>query len=190
MATSRWRRLRSNIQLGHRASRAALRRSLRCFLIALFTAVAVAACTAPWSPPAPQEILAKPGHAGIRDAHFSLRAHVASGAFSIEMTGDGLFVEKPQRATRLHYQGSLGQIPLAIDQIEIDDRQYSRTGTDKWTESPAKDQSASPEGHTGRQDELARDPGVGPATTGRGRLSGGQPTGQRRLMQPHGRSPT
>jgi hypothetical protein len=151
MATPTW-RLHRNVQLAQRACTAALTRSVRRLLIALFTGVAVAACTAPWSPPTPKEILAKPGHAGINDAHFSLRPHVISGAFSIDMTGDGLIVEKPQRASRIHYQGSLGQIPLAIDQIEIADRQYSRTGTDKWTESPAKDQSTNPESWSAASD--------------------------------------
>lgn len=88
-------------------------------------------------PPTAKEILAKPANSDLKDAHVRVTGHLASGAFSIDVTGDGVFIVKPNSATDLRLQGSLGAIPIAIEDLTIDGKDYRRIGSDKWTVTPA-----------------------------------------------------
>jgi hypothetical protein len=106
-------------------------------------------CAAPWTPPTPSEILAKPGQSTMNDGHFKITGHVTSGAYTIDVTGDGVMVLKPKYALSMHFQGSLGQIPFAVQEIEINGTSYSRVGSDKWTEAEAKGEVGNTSGATG-----------------------------------------
>jgi len=105
--------------------------------------ILASACAAPWSPPTPAQILLKPSQSGEKDGHFNLKGHFTSGAFSADVTGDGTMVLKPRWALSMRVQGSIGAIPFAVQLIEVDNKSYSRVGTEKWAESESKSQPAS-----------------------------------------------
>lgn len=100
----------------------------------------IGGCAAPWSPPTPTEILQKPAQSDMRDGHFNLKGHVTSGAFSADVTGDGEMTMKPKYAVSFDLQGSLGQIPFAIQEVIVDGNSYSRVGSQKWTEQEASNE--------------------------------------------------
>jgi hypothetical protein len=106
-------------------------------LVLSFAALAAAACAGPASvvgpPPTAAEILKRPVTADYKDAHFTLKIHTSSGAFTLDLTGDGTIVRKPAEGLQMHYQGSLGAIPLAYDLISVGGKEYSRAGTEKWS---------------------------------------------------------
>jgi Domain of unknown function (DUF4352) len=112
--------------------------------LALVVAIA-SACNAPWSPPTPADILNKPAQSNMKDGHFTVKAHLTSGALTVDLTGDGTMILKPKYAVSFHLQGSLGQLPIALEEIVVDGDSFSRLGSQKWSESP----SQSEPGNTG-----------------------------------------
>jgi hypothetical protein len=95
----------------------------------------VTACNAPWSPPTPAEILQKPGQSDMKDGHFKIKAHISSGGLSVDLTGDGTMILKPKYAVSFNLQGTVGQIPIALQEIVVGNQNYSRVGSQKWTET-------------------------------------------------------
>ena len=71
------------------------------WLVLSTAALLLAACgnaaSTPSKPPTAQEILNKPDKANVRDAHFTLVAHIVSGSTAFDATGDGIIVIKPQQ---------------------------------------------------------------------------------------------
>ncbi len=107
--------------------------------ITLFAALFFASgCATPWTPPTAAEILAKVSKSDMKDGHLNVKTNVTSGAFSADLSGDGTMVLKPKYALSLRLQGSLGQIPIALEQIETDGKSYSRVGIEKWSEMDSK----------------------------------------------------
>lgn len=106
------------------------------------------ACAAPWAPPTPAEILAKPANSGMKDGHFKLTGHITSGSFAVDVTGDGIMIIQPRYALSLHIQGSLGQLPFAVQSVEVNGKTYSRVGNQKWSEADAKSEPGSASGAT------------------------------------------
>lgn len=102
---------------------------------AIGAAIALAACG---GPPTAKEILAKPANSDLKDAHVKITGHFTSGAISIDMTGDGVILLKPKSASDIRLQGSLGAIPIAIESLSVDGKDYQRTGSEKWTVSEGK----------------------------------------------------
>jgi len=100
-------------------------------------AIAVLLLAGCGGPPTAKEILAKPANSSLKDAHLTLTGHITSGAFSMDITGDGVFTWKPRAASDLRVQGSLGAIPIAIEYLSIDGKDYQRTGSEKWTATPS-----------------------------------------------------
>jgi hypothetical protein len=98
-------------------------------------AMILAACG---GPPTAKEILTKPASSGLKDAHIKITGHFTSGALSLDMTGDGVILLKPKAASDLRLQGSLGAIPIAIEALSIDGKDYQRTGSEKWTVTEGK----------------------------------------------------
>src|SRR2546421_11481392 len=74
---------------------------------ALLTVV-LAACSSNAGPsagaPSAAEILKKPEQAAVKDAHFTLTAHLVSSSVALDLTGDGVIVIKPQQASRFTMQ--------------------------------------------------------------------------------------
>jgi len=102
-------------------------------------AAMVASCG---GPPTAKEILSKPANSNLKDAHLKISGHFTSGALSIDMTGDGVILLKPKSASDIRLQGSLGAIPIAVEALSIDGRDYQRTGSEKWTVTEGKSSSA------------------------------------------------
>jgi hypothetical protein len=98
----------------------------------------VTACNAPWSPPTPAEILQKPGQSDMKDGHFKIKAHISSGGLSVDLTGDGTMILKPKYAVSFNLQGTVGQIPIALQEIVVGNQNYSRVGSQKWTETTSQ----------------------------------------------------
>lgn len=84
-------------------------------------------------PPTAKEILAKPANSDLKDSHVSVTGHIVSGAFSLDVTGDGVIILRPKAASHLRLQGSLGAIPIAIEELSSGGKSYSRVGSAKWT---------------------------------------------------------
>ena len=67
------------------------------------------------TPPTASEILNKPDQANVKDAHFTLVAHIVSAGVAFDATGDGVIVVKPTP-----------QLPLAecVKQTDPDHNPY------------------------------------------------------------------
>jgi hypothetical protein len=89
-------------------------------------------------PPTADEILAKPEQANVRDAHFTLTAHVTSSGVSFDATGDGVIVIKPQQATKFTMETTISGQPLKFEEIIIAGKEYDLSPDNpKWTEEPS-----------------------------------------------------
>jgi hypothetical protein len=86
-------------------------------------------------PPKPAEILKMPSGSGIKDAHVTITGHAASGAFSANLSGEGVMILQPKAASDIKLTANLGTIPIAVEYLDADGKSYQRTGTDKWVES-------------------------------------------------------
>ena len=113
-------------------------------------------------PPSAADILKKPAAANFKDAHFVMKAHTTSGAFVIDLTGDGTFVRQPP-AEQMHYQGSLGAIPLAFDMIIVGGKDYSRTGSQKWTVTDESSNSSPSDWSNAENPKLVGEESIGGA---------------------------
>jgi Domain of unknown function (DUF4352) len=120
----------------------------RLLIVALLLLIA-AGCAAPWTPPTPADILAKPSHSSMKDGHFKLSGHLTSGAYATDLTGDGVMILQPNYASSMHLQGSIGALPFALQTIDINGKSYSRVGSDKWTEANAQSEPGNPNGASG-----------------------------------------
>jgi Domain of unknown function (DUF4352) len=103
-------------------------------------------CAAPWTPPTPSEILAKPSQSSMKDGHFRISGHITSGAYASDVSGEGTMVMQPRYAFSMRLQGSIGQIPFAVQQVDVNGKSYSRVGSAKWTKSDARNEPGNPSG--------------------------------------------
>ena len=97
------------------------------WLVLLVAAQAMAACgnSPSASPPAAAEILNKPYTAAVRDAHFSLVAHVVSGNIAFDATGDGILVVKPEQAMKFTMVTTFSGQALKFETIIIGGKEYA-----------------------------------------------------------------
>lgn len=110
----------------------------------LVSATLLAACGTsnstgqPSKPPTADEILAKPEHASVKDAHFTLTAHVSSGGVSFDATGDGVIVIKPQAASKFTFDTTISGQSLRFEEIIVGGKEYDLSPDNpKWTEKPS-----------------------------------------------------
>jgi len=99
----------------------------------------------------------------MKDGHFTVKAHVTSGALTVDLTGDGTMVLKPKYGVSFHLQGSVGQLPIALDEITVDGQSYSRLGSQKWSQST----SQSEPGNSGSNPKNAKLAGEDSLSTGK-----------------------
>lgn len=132
-------------------------------------------CAAPFSPPTAAEILAKPANSNMRDGHFKMSGHISSGTFTTEISGQGVLTLKPHYAMSMQMQGSLGQLAFTAQSIDIDGKSYSRTGSEKWTQSQAKAQPGMTSGTTNAKLIGEENLSVGKTWHVRGTDSSGRP---------------
>jgi hypothetical protein len=89
---------------------------------------------APAQPPSAQEILNKPEQASVRDAHFTLTAHISSGNVSFDASGDGLIVVKPEQASHFVMLAAIAGQSLKFEEIIIGGKEYDLTPDNpRWT---------------------------------------------------------
>jgi outer membrane lipoprotein-sorting protein len=108
------------------------------WLVLLMAALVTAACgnsaDGATGPPGAAEILNKPYTANVKDAHFTLVAHVVSGNIAFDATGDGALVVKPQPAMKFTMLSTVGGQPLKFETIIIGGKEYSLSPDNpRWT---------------------------------------------------------
>lgn len=89
-------------------------------------------------PPSAAEILAKPEHANVKDAHFTLTAHVTTGNFTFDATGDGVIVIKPEQASKFTMQTTVSGQTLKFEEIIAGGKEYDLSPDNpRWTVKPS-----------------------------------------------------
>jgi hypothetical protein len=104
--------------------------------LVLATPLLLAACgaSAAAAPPSAQEILDKPNQANVRDAHFTLVAHLSSGGIAFDATGDGIIVIKPAEASAFTMQTTVGGQTLKFEEIIVGGKEYDLSPDNpRWT---------------------------------------------------------
>lgn len=114
----------------------------RAWLALPAAAVVLAACgnasVQPPKPPTAADILAKPEHANVKDAHFTLTAHVASGGVTFDATGDGVIVIKPEQASKFTMQTTVSGQTLKFEEIIVGGKEYDLSPDNpRWTVKPS-----------------------------------------------------
>ena len=110
--------------------------SLSRVAIAVITVALLAGCGEPSGTPSAQDILAKPTHANLRDAHFILSGKFINNGATIDLGGDGQVVYKSAPAAgRSTLQSTVAGHPVTFEDIFINGIDYGLTqpGNGKWT---------------------------------------------------------
>jgi outer membrane lipoprotein-sorting protein len=103
-------------------------------LAALFLVACSNAATSTGKPPTAQEILGKPYQANVKDAHFTLAAHVVSGSTSFDASGDGVIVIKPQQASHFAMTTTIAGQNLRWEVIIVNGKEYDLSPDNpRWT---------------------------------------------------------
>ena len=108
------------------------------WLVLSTAALMLSACgnvaSTPVKPPTAQEILDKPDKANVRDAHFTLMAHIVSGNTAFDASGDGIIVIKPQQASQFTMQTTVAGQILKFQEIIIGGKEYDLSPDNpRWT---------------------------------------------------------
>ena len=110
------------------------RRSLALATATLLLSACGNAANTPAKPPTPQEILNKPDKANVKDAHFTLVAHIVSGSTVFDATGDGMIVIKPQQASKFTMQTTIAGQTLKFQEIITGGKEYDLSPDNpRWT---------------------------------------------------------
>jgi hypothetical protein len=92
------------------------------------------AANTPAKPPTAQEILNKPDKANVKDAHFTLVAHIVSGSTTFDATGDGIIVIKPVQASKFTMQTTIAGQSLKFEEIITGGKEYDLSPDNpRWT---------------------------------------------------------
>jgi outer membrane lipoprotein-sorting protein len=85
-------------------------------------------------PPSPSEILNKPDQANVKDAHFTLVAHIVSAGVTFDATGDGVIVVKPAQASKFSMTTTVAGQSLKFEEIIIGGKEYDLAPDNpRWT---------------------------------------------------------
>ena len=105
---------------------------------------------APAKPPTAQEVLAKPLHASLKDAHFLATGKLVLQGTTIDITGDGEVVYKSPSAGRFKFQTTVAGQQVSFEELSINGIDYTLTtpGNGKWT-SKANTSGLGPNSFTG-----------------------------------------
>src|ERR1700674_1823705 len=74
--------------------------------------------------PTASEILNKPDQANVKDAHFTLVAHIVSSGVAFDATGDGVIVVKPAQASKFMMTTTIAGQSLKFEEIIIGGKEY------------------------------------------------------------------
>jgi len=99
----------------------------------LATAVLLTACGNA-STPSAQDILNKPDQANVKDAHFTLVAHLTSGGIAFDATGEGIVVIKPAQASKFTMETTVSGQNLKFEEIIVGGKEYDLSPDNpRWT---------------------------------------------------------
>jgi hypothetical protein len=102
------------------------------------TALLTACGNSPAGPPSAQDILNRPNQANVKDAHFTLVAHIVTGNISFDATGDGVLVIKPTQASKFTMETSVSGQKLKFEEIIVGGNEYDLSPDNpRWTKQPA-----------------------------------------------------
>jgi hypothetical protein len=92
----------------------------------------------PLGPPAPKDILAKPLHANLNDAHFLVSGKFVSpspSGVSVDVHGDGALVYKKPGAGRFKFETTVAGQKVSYQDISVNGTDYTFVvpGNGKWT---------------------------------------------------------
>lgn len=107
----------------------------------------------PLGPPSAQDVLAKPSHSNLKDAHFKVTGKFVNQGVSVDLTGDGELVYKSPGAGRFKFQTSVAGQTVSFEEISIGGTDYTFTqpGNGKWT-SKASTSGLGPTSFNGASD--------------------------------------
>src|SRR3981081_998212 len=74
--------------------------------------------------PTASEILNKPDKANVKDAHFTLVAHIVSAGVAFDATGDGVIVVKPAQGSKFTMTTTVAGQSLKFEEIIIGGTEY------------------------------------------------------------------
>ena len=115
--------------------------------------VLLTACSGPNTPagpPSAQDILKKPEQANVKDAHFTLVAHLTSGGIAFDATGDGVVVIKPAPASKFTMATTLAGQNLKFEEIIVGGKEYDLSPDNpRWTVKSSST-SSNPGSFTGK----------------------------------------
>ena len=102
------------------------------------TALMLAACGPVQSQaaklPTASEILNKPDQASVKDAHFTLIAHIVSAGVAFDATGDGVIVIKPAQGSKFTMMTTIAGQSLKFEEIIIGGKEYDLAPDNpRWT---------------------------------------------------------
>jgi outer membrane lipoprotein-sorting protein len=84
--------------------------------------------------PTASEILNKPDQASVKDAHFTLVAHIVSAGVAFDATGDGVIVIKPTQGSKFTMMTTIAGQSLKFEEIIIDGKEYDLAPDNpRWT---------------------------------------------------------
>jgi len=125
---------------------------------ALAAAGLLAACGgpgAPLGPPSAKDILSKPLHANLKDAHFLVAGKFVSpspGGVAVDVKGDGALVYKSPGAGRFKFETMVAGQKVSYQDISINGIDYTFVvpGNGKWTKTAGS--GLGPDSFTGASD--------------------------------------
>jgi outer membrane lipoprotein-sorting protein len=106
--------------------------------LGLIGAALLAGCGGPGAllgPPAPKDILAKPAHANLKDAHFKVSGRFSDKGLSLDVSGDGAVVYKAPGSARFTIETTVAGQKVTFENISVNGLDYTKTtpGNGKWT---------------------------------------------------------
>jgi outer membrane lipoprotein-sorting protein len=107
-------------------------------VVAIVSAGLLAGCGgpgAPLGPPTAKDILAKPVHSNLKDAHFVVSGKFSNQGVSVDVTGEGALVYKTPGAGRFKFQTTVAGQQISFEDLSINGTDYTFTvpGNGKWT---------------------------------------------------------
>jgi hypothetical protein len=84
--------------------------------------------------PTASEILNKPDQTNVKDAHFTLVAHIVSSGVTFDATGVGVIVVKPAQASKFTMTTTIAGQSLKFEEIIIGGKEYDLAPDNpRWT---------------------------------------------------------
>jgi outer membrane lipoprotein-sorting protein len=113
-------------------------RRVAAIAAATLSAILLSACGgpgAPLAPPSAKDILAKPVHSNLKDAHFLVTGKFSSAGTSVDITGDGALIYKSPGAGQFKFQTTVAGQQITFEDRSINGTDYTFTspGNGKWT---------------------------------------------------------